>query len=192
MARYGRATITMSAFSTGLRLSPAQIRWHYPDLDNLFGAICRDHIRNLFKAIDQAVPYADDPDPYQAARAAYYHFTRGALGTFNEAHALFVRDRHLLPPDEAESVTMLYNSLANCLGGEDGWQALHLLNTDGITLATIENTMAQLTGTEPRPPPAPTIIEAVPTPEPPRPEIPRHIRRKIEALRRSQQRKEGK
>jgi AcrR family transcriptional regulator len=192
MARYGRDTITMPEFSVGLRLTPAQIRFHYPDLDNLLGAILRDHIKNIIQAIHEAVPYADDPDPYQAARAAYFGFTRGALGTFNEAHQLFLRDRNKLPEDEIESVNILFESLAYFVGGEHGWHALGMLNTDGVSLATIEEAMSELAGTVPRPPPAPTIVEAVPSEEPKRPELPRHIRRKIEALRRQRQKQEGK
>jgi AcrR family transcriptional regulator len=192
MARYGRDTITMPEFSVGLRLTTAQIRWHYPDLDNLLGAILRDHLNNILKAINDAVPYADDPDPYQAARAAYYGFTRGALGTFNEAHTLFLRDRNKLPEDEIESVNILFESLAYYLGGEHGWRALEMLNTDGVALATIEEAMAELAGTTPPTPPVPVIIEATPTEEPKRPELPRHIRRKIAALRRQRQKHEGK
>jgi AcrR family transcriptional regulator len=212
MARYGRATIAMPEFSMGLRLTPAQIRWHFPDLDNLFGAICRDHLKNLFAAINEAVAYANDPDPCQAARAAYFGFTRTALGTFNEAHTLFLRDRHTLPEDEAASVNATYNRLPQSLGGEHGWYALELLNRENLTLADVENAIAELAntaiantaiatielantaiaGTAPPARSTPTIVEATPAGHDTPHQFPRHIRRKIEALRRQRRRREQK
>jgi AcrR family transcriptional regulator len=194
MARYGRATISMSAFSIGLRLTPTQIRWHFPDLDNLFGAICRDHLRNIVAAIHEAVPYADDPDPYPAARAAFIAATRGPQGAFNETHTLFLRDRHLLPQDEADSVQRELDALARYLGGQHGHHALELLNTENLTPKDIEDAMAERENAEPATPPPPAIVEAAPIAQPAYtgPQIPRHIRRKIEALRRARERKEGK
>jgi len=195
MGRYGRESITMPEFSVALRLTVAQIRWHYTDLDELFGAVLRDHVKNIVLAIHEAVPYADDPDPYRAARAAYFGFTRTGLGAFTETHQLFLRVRHRLPEDEAESVNLHYKALARYLGGEFGWEALDLLNTESLTLADIEESMAELNGTTdpiPAPPPVPVddLPPLDPTYEPHQP--PRHIRRKIEALRRQRQRKEDK
>lgn len=194
MARYGRTTIAMPEFSIGLRLTPTQIRWHFPDLDNLFGAVLRDHINNIAKAINEAVPYADDPDRYPAARAAFFAATRGADGNFTELHNLFLRERYLLPEDEAGSVNNGYGMLAQFLGGEHGAYALSLLTNENLTLPEIENAMAGVTGTAPLHHPRPAIAEATQATQQtyPAPQLPRHIRRKIEALQRARQRREGK
>jgi AcrR family transcriptional regulator len=195
MGLYGRDSITMPEFSVALRLTVAQIRWHYTDLDNLFGAILRNHVKNIVQAIHESVPYADDPDPYRAARAAYFGFTRGALGTFNQDHQLFLRDRHLLPEDEAESINIHYGMLATKLGGEFGWKALDLLNTEGLTLADIEASMAEFNGTTdpiPAPPPPPVDDFATLDPAYKPHQLSRHIRRKIEALQRQRRKHQGK
>jgi AcrR family transcriptional regulator len=198
MARYGRTRIAMPQFSVGLRLSPAQIRWHFPDLDNLFGAICRDHIKTIVGAITETVPMADEPDRYPAARAAYFAATRGAEGTFTETHNLFLRERYLLPEDEAERVDTEIGRLAQHLGGEHGSYALSLLNNESLTLADIEDAMACVAGaaapSPPQPAPTPPVIEAASTArQTTQPlQLPRHIRRKIEALRRARQRRDEK
>jgi AcrR family transcriptional regulator len=193
MLQFGRETVTMPQFSVGIRLTPAQIRWYFPDLDCLFAAILRRHLNAISKAINDSVPYANDPDCHSAARAAYYSVTRTALGTFNKMHQLFLNDRHKLPKDQAEDIDILYDNLARLLGeGELGWHALDLLNTDGMKLSAIEDNMAALEGIAPKPHPTPVVIEAVPTEPHKVPQFPRHIRRKIEALRRAQQKQEEK
>jgi AcrR family transcriptional regulator len=192
MARYGRTAIVMSEFSVGLRLTPLQIRWHFPDLDNLFGAVLRDHLNGIAAAIRKEVPTANDPDPYTAARAAYFAATRDANGAFTETHALFLRERYLLPEDEALSVDAHEAMLAPCLDGEHGAAALDLLNNENLTLADIEAAMARLPAAAPAAQRAPAMAEAAPVPRPATqaPQLPRHLRRKIEALRRQRQRHE--
>jgi AcrR family transcriptional regulator len=192
ISQFGFESITLSQFSLGLRLTPSQIRWHYPDLENLLGAIFRDHLKTIGNAIDDSVHDPNDPDLHQAARAAYFAATRDANGSFTEAHRLFLRDRHHLPEDEAKSVDLYAGMLARALGGDTcGMAAMDLLNTETHTLADIEDAMAGLISAEPAAGPAPTIInplQARPA-EPPYapPQLPRHIRRKIEALRRQRQ-----
>jgi hypothetical protein len=53
MPRYGRESITMPEFGVALRLTIAQIRWHYTDLDNLFCRILREHVKTIAQAWPQ-------------------------------------------------------------------------------------------------------------------------------------------
>jgi AcrR family transcriptional regulator len=181
ITEFGFETITLPQFSVALRLTPSQIRWHYPDLENLLGAIFRDHIKTIGKAIEESVRDPNDPALHEAARAAYFAATRTAQGSFTEAHRLFLRDRRCLPADEAKTIDLYLGMLARALGGAE---ALNLLNTETHSLADIETAMAALTGVAP--------AAAIPQPEPAAPSceaprLPRHIRRKIEALRRQRQ-----
>jgi AcrR family transcriptional regulator len=201
IGQFGFGSITMAKFSLGLRLTPAQIRWHYPDLENLLGAIFRDHLTTIANAIDNAGHGRDDKQRRQAARAAYFGATRDATGAFNDTHRLFLRDRSHLPEDEAKSVDLHVGRLARALGGDTcGMQALELLNREDLSLAGIEDALAERTSAAPDPGPVPAImkpppaiIRAAPAEPPCVPhQLPRHMRRKIEALRRKRQRQDGK
>jgi AcrR family transcriptional regulator len=198
--RFGFESITMRQFSLGLQFTPDQIRWHYPDLESLLGAIFRDHLRTIGEAINDAVRDSHDPEVHQLARAAYFAAMRDAAGAFTEAHRFYLHERHLLPEDEARSVAIYTEMLGRALGGDYlGAEALALLNRDAVTLAEVEDTMAGLAAAAPGPVPSPRTAQpadiipagqAGPPGAPPH--LPRHIRRKIEAIRRQRLRHETK
>jgi AcrR family transcriptional regulator len=192
--RFGFDTITMAQFSLGLKLTPLQIRWHYPDLENLLGAIFRDHLKSIGDAIADSVRDPNDPELHQAARAAFFAATRDDQGRFTEAHRLFLTERRFLPEDEAQSVDMYDGMLARTLGGDIfGQDAMNLLCNETLSLADIEDAMADLATNAPNPGPAPAITQPAPASvQAAPPQLPRHIRRKIEALRRQRQKHEGK
>jgi AcrR family transcriptional regulator len=186
ITQFGFDSLKMPQFGLGLRLTPAQIRWHYPDLENLLDAILRDHLETIANAIDDSIQDPNDPDRHQTARAAYFAATRDANGRFTEAHRLFLQNRHHLPEDEAKTIDISVGNLARTLGGDtNGTEALNLLNTETHTLADIEDAMTGLTSADPAPMIAPPI--PVPSQSCAPPQLPRHIRRKIEALRRQRQ-----
>jgi hypothetical protein len=76
-----------------------------------------------------------------------------------------------------------------------GRETLGLFNTEGPTLADIEASMAELNGTTdpiPAPPPPPVDDFATLDPAHQPHQLPRHIRRKIEALQRQRRKYECK
>jgi AcrR family transcriptional regulator len=172
MAQYGRHSLTMAAFATGLRLSPAMVRRHFPDLDNLFAEILRAHLHAIAGAIGAIPP--DTPNPQAARRAAYIAATRTASGNLTAAHLLLVRDRHLLPPDEAHSIEHMRGLLAETLAGPGGHAALVLLDAPDFQAPQIE-AMLEAAAAHPATAPAQHTAEplqrAAPAhrPEPPKP-----------------------
>jgi AcrR family transcriptional regulator len=158
MAIYGRAGIRMTEFALGLRMSPLTVRRYFPDLDHLLGEILRRHLQVIIRTIG-TVP-RDAPNRQQARRAAYLAATRTGLGAPTEAHLLLIRDRHLLPPDEAEPIECLRATIGDILAGEQAQVALALLDTPELNAAEIEAALAAVV----RPRQA-----ATPQPEPPRP-----------------------
>jgi AcrR family transcriptional regulator len=140
MARHGRHAITLAAFALALRMPAGAIRRIFPDLDNLLGEILRRHLHEIARAIGRVAH--DAPNRAAARRAAYLEYTRGPFGGLTPAHTLLVRDRHLLPPDESESVEATRASIGLALAGDNGATALALLDAPEVELPQIEAALA--------------------------------------------------
>ena len=126
-AEHGRNKATLTSMATALRTSAAMLRHCFCDLDALFAEILHRHLSSLakaFGAIDR-----DDPEIFQKRRAIYLARTRTALGGFNEAHILLVRDRNLLPPDLLIAVEAHRYSIGLLVGGPLAEDALAMLDT---------------------------------------------------------------
>ncbi len=143
MATYGRAAIGLTAFALGMRMAPATIRRAFPDMDYLLAEILRRHLRAIVAALAE-IP-RDAPHRDQARRSAYLTVTRTPLGAPTEAHLLLIRDRHLLPPDEAAPLEALRASIGDILAGPHAIAALALLDTPELTQTEIETALAALT-----------------------------------------------
>jgi AcrR family transcriptional regulator len=156
MATYGRAAIGLTAFALGMRMAPATIRRAFPDMDYLLAEILRRHLRAIVAALAE-IP-RDAPHRDQARRAAYLAVTR-THGAPTEAHLLLIRDRHLLPPDEAAPLEALRASIGDILAGPHAIAALALLDTPELTPTQIETALAALTN-----PPTPTQQTGQPQP----------------------------
>ena len=146
MATYGRAAIRLTDFALGMRMAPATIRRAFPDMDYLLAEILYRHLRAIVAAMAK-VAY-DAPNRDQARRSAYLAATRTALGGPTDAHILLTRDRHLLPPDEAEPLDALRLSIGDMLAGPNAVAALALLDTPELTPAEIETALAALTSAD--------------------------------------------
>ena len=141
LARFGRANVTFNTFALGLRLSPATIRCHFPDLDTLLAEILYRHLAAIAAAMGEA-PAGDD---LQAARrAAYVSATRSGFNAPLDAHLLLVRERYSLPADLAEPVEHLREQIGFMLAGAHGDTALSLLDTPDLLLPQIETMLAAL------------------------------------------------
>jgi len=142
MARFGRAALTFSSFATAIRMSPATIRRHFADLDCILTDILCRHVADISAAIGR-VPF-DTPNLHAARRAAYAEATRTPFSAPTERHLLFIRDRHLLPPDLADTVETLRDGLADMLTAPHEAAVLALLDTAELPLPHIEAMLAAL------------------------------------------------
>jgi AcrR family transcriptional regulator len=140
MSAYGRANIAFRELAIALRMGSSTLRFHLADLDALLGEILFRHLQALAAAIGRV-----QTDPKPARRAAYLAYTRGALGGLTEAHLLFVRDRHLLPPDLLEGLEAARSSLGEWLAGDMADEALLLLDSPIFSGARIEACLATKT-----------------------------------------------
>ena len=168
LARFGRANVTFNNFALGLRLAPATIRRHFPDLDTLLSVILYRHLAAIAAAMGDA-PAADDPQA--ARRAAYIAATRSAYNAPLDAHLLLVRERYSLPADLAEPVEQLREQIGFMLAGAHGDTALSLLDTPDLLLPQIETMLAALVAppvrlqlVSPAPSPASNANAALPVP----------------------------
>jgi AcrR family transcriptional regulator len=166
MARHGRTEITFANLAIALCIGTTTLRNHFADLDALLGEILRRHLLALSNALGR-IP-TDAADPHKARRAAYYAFTRTALGGFTEAHLLLLRDSTLLPPDERETIDIMHQGLAALLGGPMGEEALDLLDMPRMALPRIETILATPTAAADY-----AADYAAPAPESPRPPLQR-------------------
>jgi hypothetical protein len=110
-------------------------RW-FCDVDHLLAEILVRH----FDAISErlaAIP-ANVPGRAAACRAAYLAATRTRDGALTEAHLLFMRDRHQLPPDEIGAVSTLRDRIGQQLAGAHGCIALGLLDMPELAGDQIE------------------------------------------------------
>jgi AcrR family transcriptional regulator len=141
MARFGRPNITLGEFAVAIRLPPATIRRHFPDLDSLLGHIIRAHLRAILARFAE-VP-ADAPDRPAALRAAYLAEARGEDGGYTAAHQLLLRDGLDLPPDEAAPTLALHASVKQILGDDPRFHAL--LDLPSLASARVEALLAAIT-----------------------------------------------
>jgi len=130
MAQFGRHAIKMSDFAAAIRLSPATIRSHFCDLDNLLATILREHLMQIVASIGTVT--RTTPYRARACRAAYLEATRTGLGAPTESHILLIRDRHLLPEDELASIEAIRDNIGEVLAGEHAGLTLAVLDTAHI------------------------------------------------------------
>jgi AcrR family transcriptional regulator len=144
MAIYGRPGLSMYGVAAALRMSPATLRRHFPDLDSLLAEILFRHLSSIAAAIGQApaLPATASMAQRRAARrAVYIRVTRGPLNAPTHAHLLLIRERHVLPPDIAENVEKLRDQIGDMLAGDNAEAALALLDTS-LPAARIEAMLA--------------------------------------------------
>ena len=168
-ARFGRSHITLANFAAGLRLSPATIRRHFPDLHTLLAEILRRHLLAIATAIGDANP--DPLAPHAGRQAAYIAATRNGFGAPIAPHILLLRDRHTLPEDLAEPIDQLRLQIGDLLAGPRADLALAILDEptcpepEALTLLATLSPTPHLTVT-PIPPATTQSQPAAPTAQP--------------------------
>ncbi len=170
MAQFGRHAIKMSDFASAIHISPAAIRRHFADLDNLLATILREHLNAIAKALG-AVPH-NAPNRQAARRAAYLAATRTALGAPSEAHLLLIRDRHMLPPDEQDSVEAIRDNIGDIIAGSQADLTLAILDTPQIHPSQMEAALAAMLATPIQFDQAEPDLAAAPGPATRRPTLP--------------------
>jgi AcrR family transcriptional regulator len=166
LARRGRHAVSFTGLAAALRMAPATLRRHVPDLDALLCEILRQHLRDIATEIGK-IPHAA-PDRNRQRRAAYLAFTRTAFGGFTEAHLLLVRDRHTLPDDVLPAIEETRLALGGNLAGDMACEALSHLDNPFLSPARIEAILAL-----PEPAeiiPEPVSLEIPPPSSPPPPQ----------------------
>ncbi len=164
-ARFGRSHITLANFAAGLRLSPATIRRHFPDLHTLLAEILRRHLLAIATAIGDANP--NPLAPHAGRQAAYIAATRNGFGAPTAPHILLLRDRHTLPEDLAEPIDQLRLQIGDLLAGPRADLALAILDEptcpepEALTLLATLSPTPHLTAT-PIPPVATQSHPAAP------------------------------
>ena len=138
-ARFGTHTIALTEFAIAIRLSPATIRSHFCDLDSLLAEILRTHLQNL-QTLLAKIP-SKNP---KARRKAYLAATRTVLNSPTEAHLLLLRDAKSLPPDLAEPLDTVRETIGEMLAGDLGPVALTLLDKTDLQGPQIEAMLAAL------------------------------------------------
>ena len=166
MAQFGHHAIKMADFAAAIRLSPATIRRHFSDLDNLLATILREHLMQIVTAIGTIT--RTTPGRARACRAAYLDATRTGLGAPTEAHLLLIRDRHLLPADELASIEAIRDNIGEVLAGEHAELTLAMLDTPQIHPSRMEAALLALLTT----PADPDTAAAQPAGAPPMPVAP--------------------
>jgi AcrR family transcriptional regulator len=162
--RHGCAGLTIASVAAALRMAPATLRRHFCDLDTIIAEIFVRHLRAVSDAIGNIS--CNSADLYVARRAAYAAATRDYYGGFTDLHALFLNERHRLPPDLAEPLETFHATLGHLLGAAGGVTAINLLDARGLELPQIETILAALapieTTTSPEPAAEPVQIGAPP------------------------------
>jgi AcrR family transcriptional regulator len=134
-AKHGFASVTFSNLALALAISPAALRQHFVDLDQLLGAILQNHLFSLTKTLVQITGTGDSL--YAARRKAWFDATR-AMGALTDAHKLLIRERHNLPEDLREEIGNAYDALGEWLAPDDAPQVLALLDAEIADLPVIE------------------------------------------------------
>jgi AcrR family transcriptional regulator len=127
-ARYSRATLTFGTLATALRIGAGTLRFHFVDLDALLACLLRTHLENIAAGLAE-IP-ANAPDRGRKLRAAYIAATRSADGALTSDHIILLRDRALLPLDEAEPIEQLRAEIAETLAGDLGPATIAMLDMD--------------------------------------------------------------
>lgn len=153
LVRNARIYTSVAGLAYAIRLPAATLRRHFPDLDGLLGELLHRHLRAISDELGK-IPH-DAPNCQAARRAAYLAFTRTPYGGHTDAHILLLRDRHALPPDLAESVEAIRQSIGDLLAYPHGPLALAMLDTPCTDLKQIETMFAALTPAPAAPPEAP-------------------------------------
>jgi AcrR family transcriptional regulator len=159
LARNGRIYTSIAGLAFAIRVSPATLRRHFPDLDALLGELLHRHLRAISDELGK-IPQGT-LNCHAARRAAYLAVTRTPYGGPTDAHILLLRDRHALPPDLAESIEAMRQSIGDLLAYPNGPLALAMLDTPCTDPTQIETMFAALTPAsapkeEPAPAPLPT------------------------------------
>jgi AcrR family transcriptional regulator len=153
MAHFGRAGLTMNSFAIAIRMSPATIRRHFPDIDSILAEILLNHLQTISKAIGD-VPLTT-PNRKAAQRAAYIAATRTAYSAPTETHLLLIRERFALPQDLADIVETTRDVIGTLLGADQSAAILAILDTPTLQPPQIEAMLAGLAGADigiPEPP----------------------------------------
>ena len=178
----GRHATTAGGMAAAIGIAPATLRRYFADIDALMGEILRRHLATLEQALN-AIP-ANTPNLHAARRKAWHQATRTETGALTDAHLLFLRDRHMLPPDILPALNQTYQTLAARLApGAHGPAAQAILDLPLTTADRIEPLFAALTGAPaqpqaPRLAAAPLKLDLAPLPIP----IPATLPRRIPAL----------
>jgi AcrR family transcriptional regulator len=109
MAEFGAKTIKFTALAQALRISPATLRFHFADHDDLLAALLARHLDHIEAALAEASA--------RDRRAAYRTATRTPSGTLTEAHTLLLRHRRDLHPDERPAIDTARRRIATLLAG---------------------------------------------------------------------------
>jgi len=179
MATYGSEEITFANLAIALCMGTTTLRRQFADIHALLGEVLRRHVRGISAALGK-VP-AGTTDQRKALRAAYYNFAHAPFGGLTAAHHLFQRDRHLLPPDERETIDIIHANMGRTLAGGLGAEALMMLDSPFMELARIETLLATPTDevkhAATKPEPAPPMVQQIvppgrPVPRPADPDAP--------------------
>ena len=164
---HGPARVTLTQFAYATSLSQVTIRRLSDDMPSLFGRVLLKHLDNIIAAIS-AVP-RDGPDRLIRCRAAYFRATRGNFDIPRPLHFLLLRDRFSLPEDILEPIEQQRRVIGFMVGGDDGEDALCLLDHPITDLQKIEAAFAAMQAVtlarQNAPPPAPRPPDILP-PEP--------------------------
>jgi AcrR family transcriptional regulator len=149
MARFGRGNLTFNGLAIAMRLAPATIRRHFPDLDTILTELLVRHLRAISRALGE-IPF-DHPNRLPALRAAYVAFTRNGFSGTTEIHTLLIRERHFLPPDLAARIEHLRDLIGQNLATDHVDTTLILLDNPFLEPAQIEAMLATLANPAPAP-----------------------------------------
>lgn len=152
MAAHGRRSVTWRGLAGALGMSPMTIKRMFCDLESILAEILSRHLRDIAAKFGE-IP-KDAANPQAARRAVYLACTRTGFGGPTERHLLLLRDRHSLPPDLAEPLEALRQSVGDMMGYPYGPAVLTLLDSQGLPGPEIETMLAGLPP-EPAPPPPP-------------------------------------
>ncbi len=160
--RHGRAAISFRNLAVALKMAPTTLRKHFADLDALLAKILTDYLLTLSRTLGE-VPH-DLPDRRLGTRAAYLAATRGPFGGHTEEHALFLRERHTLPPDLRANIDDLHFLIGSHCAGDLAGKALALLDCPWFEAAEIETTLASYATPPAAEPPSPPAEPIKPMP----------------------------
>lgn len=137
LIQHGRAALQMRSLAPALGVGAGTIRRLFFDLDALLGLILQQHLDVILAAVTASASRA-------GRRAAYFSATRGHGETLALLHAIFVRERFVLPPDILEPLETQRRMIGMLLAGEAWEEALALLDLPGASLERVEAGLAAM------------------------------------------------